>query len=121
MVYLFVGLAGALGALTRYSVGLMLYTYSIFPFATLLVNLVGCYLLPFLSSTVFHKSKFSSDVQTAITTGFLGSFTTFSAFSVETVKLFQQGEIILAVLYVLVSVVGGIVMSNLGWKHEVTR
>lgn len=121
LAYLFVGLAGALGAITRYSIGLILYTHSIFPFATLIVNLVGCYLLPFLSSSVFHKSKFSPNVQTAITTGFLGSFTTFSAFSVETVKLLQQGEIIFAVLYVLISVVGGIVVSNLGWKHEVTR
>ncbi|MFF2755191.1 fluoride efflux transporter CrcB [Psychrobacillus sp. NPDC058041] len=121
LAYLFVGLAGALGAITRYSIGLMLYTHSIFPFATLIVNLVGCYLLPFLTSSVFRKSKFSPNVQTAITTGFLGSFTTFSAFSVETVKLLQQGEIVFAVLYILISVVGGIVMSNLGWKHEVTR
>jgi CrcB protein len=121
LAYLLVGLAGALGAITRYSVGLMLYTHSIFPFATLIVNLVGCYLLPVLSSSVFHKSRLSPKVQTAITTGFLGSFTSFSAFSVETVKLLEQGDIKFAVLYVLLSVVGGIVMSNLGWKHEVTR
>ena len=56
-----------------------------------------------------------------IGTGFLGSFTTFSALSVETVELFEQGKVLLAFLYIVVSIVGGIFMSNLGWKKEVTE
>lgn len=117
MVYLLIGIAGALGALTRYLIGLLLFS-SIFPFATLVVNLIGCYVLAFLSSVVFQKSKLSSTMKTAITTGFLGGFTTFSTFSIETVELFQQGNYISAVLYVSISILGGIVMTNLGWKKE---
>lgn len=121
MVYLYVGLAGSLGALTRYYIGYVLFTSSVFPITTLLINLVGCFVLTYLSTTVFQKSKFSSSFQTAITTGFIGSFTTFSTFSVETVDLWEQGEVGLTTVYVLISIVGGLVMSHLGWKKEVKR
>ncbi|TQR18451.1 fluoride efflux transporter CrcB [Psychrobacillus vulpis] len=121
MVYLYVGLAGTLGALTRYLLGIIFFSNSGFPLDILTVNLVGCYILAFLTSRVFHKSNLTTNVKTAISTGFLGSFTTFSAFSVETVELFQQGEVLLSVLYVAISSVGGIIMSNLGWKNEVRK
>ena len=119
MVYLYVGLAGSLGALTRYFVGYILFSSSVFPIATLLINLIGCYVLTYLATRVFRKSKLSSKIQSAITTGFIGSFTTYSTFSVETVDLFEQKEFLLAVVYVFTSVVGGLVMSLLGWKKEV--
>ncbi|TQR08444.1 fluoride efflux transporter CrcB [Psychrobacillus soli] len=116
LIYLYIGLAGSLGAISRYLVGILFFSNSLFPFATLLVNLVGCYALTFLTSRFF---SLSSQLKTVIGTGFLGSFTTFSALSVETVELFEQGKMLLAFLYIVVSIVGGIFMSNLGWKKEV--
>ena len=118
MIYMYVGLAGSLGAILRYLVGLLLFSDFLFPYATLLVNLVGCYALSYLTSRVF---RFSSQLKTAIGTGFIGAFTTFSAFSVDTVKLFEQEKVFLAFIYIVISVVGGIIMSNLGWKKEVEK
>ncbi|SER90933.1 fluoride efflux transporter CrcB [Psychrobacillus sp. OK032] len=118
MIYLYIGLAGALGAISRYLVGIFFFSNSPFPFATLLINLVGCYALAYLTSRFFCLS---SQLKTVVGTGFLGSFTTFSALSVETVELFEQGKVFLAFLYIVVSIVGGIFLSNLGWKKEVTE
>lgn len=116
LIYLYIGIAGALGAISRYIVGILFFSDSLFPFATLFVNLVGCYALAFITSRVFH---FSNQLKTAIGTGFIGSFTTFSALSVETVGLFEQDHVLLAVIYLALSIVGGIILSNLGWKKEV--
>lgn len=118
MIYLYIGLAGALGAISRYLIGIIFLSNSLFPFATLVVNLVGCYALAYLTSKVFFLSD---QLKTVIGTGFLGAFTTFSALSVETVQMFEQGKVWMAFLYVVVSIVGGILMSNLGWKKEVTE
>lgn len=118
MIYFYIGLAGSLGAISRYLVGTVFLSDSIFPFATLLINLVGCYALAYLTS---RFSFLSSQLKTVIGTGFLGAFTTFSALSVETVKLFEHGKISMALLYIVVSIVGGILMSNLGWKKEVSE
>lgn len=118
LIYLYIGLAGSLGAVSRYLVGFIFLSNSLFPFATLLVNLVGCYALAYLTSRVFFLS---SQLKTVIGTGFIGAFTTFSALSVETVELFDHGKVLLALLYIVVSIVGGIFMSNLGWKKEVSE
>ena len=116
LIYFYIGLAGALGAISRYLVGIFFYSNSSFPFATLLVNLVGCYALAYLSS---RKFSFSSQLKMVIGTGFIGAFTTFSALSVETIRLFEQGKLLLAFMYIIVSILGGVFMSNLGWKKEV--
>lgn len=118
MVYLYIGLAGALGACARYFISLMMLSDSVFPYATLLVNLAGCYALAFITS---RKLPVSDHLKSAIGTGFIGAFTTFSAFSVETVTLIDNGFISQAIVYIILSMVGGIIMSNLGWKVEVTR
>lgn len=118
MIYFYIGLAGSLGAILRYLVGIIFLSNSLFPFPTLVVNLVGCYALAFLTSRVFFLS---SRLKTVIGTGFLGAFTTFSALSVETVKLFEHGKVWMALLYIVVSIIGGILMSNLGWKKGVSE
>ena len=115
---MYIGIAGALGAITRYLVGVFMISESEFPFATLLVNLTGCYALAFITSRTL---LISNKLKSAIGTGFLGSFTTFSAFSAETITMIDHGQIGLAILYIILSVVGGIIMSNLGWKYEVAK
>lgn len=116
MVYFFVGIAGMLGAILRYLIGLLLFTNTLFPFATLIVNLIGSFLLAWLTTNLFKKLSISPALKTAIGTGFIGSFTTFSTVSVETVELFENGKILMGVLYIFVSIVGGILMSRLGFK-----
>lgn len=118
MVYLYIGLAGAIGAISRYLISIMMLTDAVFPLATLLVNLTGCYALAFIMSRTL---PITDNLKSAIGTGFIGSFTTFSAFSVETLTMIDNDYIGLAMLYIMLSVVGGIILSNLGWKTEVTK
>ena len=116
MNYFLIGIAGALGAILRYLIGLTLFTNSIFPFATLSINLIGSFLLAWLTTNLFKRFSLSPSVKTAIGTGFVGSFTTFSTLSVETVELFKNGRILIGILYIFASIVGGILMSRLGFK-----
>ncbi len=116
MSYLYVGLAGGLGAICRYVIGFYIAPSSSFPFSTLLVNLIGCFALAFVLS---RTERFSYKLRLALGTGFLGSFTTFSAFSVETILLVEQSEYALALIYLICSIIGGMISSNLGWKKEV--
>jgi fluoride exporter len=115
LVYLLIGMAGALGAILRYSLGVFFLTNTIFPFTTLLINLVGSFLLAWLTSSLFQRFPMPSTVSTAIGTGFVGSFTTFSTLSVETVQLFNGGELLLGILYITASIIGGLWMSRLGF------
>lgn len=123
MVFLLVGIAGAIGAMLRYIIGIIFFTNSIFPYATLCINLIGSFLLTWLTYGLLRRSSLSPEIKTAMTTGFIGSFTTFSAVSVETVSLFQNGDLLLGVLYIFLSIVGGLFMSQLGfkWSKEVQR
>jgi fluoride exporter len=118
MIYFLVGIAGALGAILRYLISITLFTNSSFPFATLSINLIGSFLLAWFTTRLFKRTSLPPEVTTAIGTGFVGSFTTFSTLSLETIQLFQSGELWLGVLYVLVSIVGGLFMSRLGFSVE---
>ncbi|WP_042349849.1 fluoride efflux transporter FluC [Bacillus massiliigorillae] len=115
MVYLYIGMAGALGAILRYIIGVFLFTDSVFPYATLCINLIGSFLLAWLTTKLFRRISLSKAITTAIGTGFVGSFTTFSTLSVETVQLFKNNDIFLGFLYIFISIVGGLVMSRIGF------
>jgi fluoride exporter len=117
LVYIYVGIAGFCGALLRYLIGLgFAGDNGVFPFATLSINLIGSFLLAWLTTVLFVKFSWSDDVKTAISTGFVGSFTTFSTFSVETVVLFQDNHLFYAFGYVLLSFFGGLMMCRLGYR-----
>lgn len=116
MIYLWIGIAGMLGAILRYLISVLFFTDSLFPLATLAINLLGSFLLAWLTSHAFKKVCLSPHLSTAIGTGFIGSFTTFSALSVETIRLFQSGNHFLGLVYVLVSLFGGLTMSYLGFN-----
>ncbi|MBC2183435.1 fluoride efflux transporter CrcB [Listeria sp. FSL L7-0233] len=113
MYFLYVGIFGALGGMCRYAMNLWLGGGG-FPYATLAVNLIGCFLLAFLMQFLAEKSRISLVILNGIGTGFIGAFTTFSAFSVDTIQLLQNGEVILGVSYVFASLLGGLVMVKLG-------
>lgn len=112
MDVLAVGIAGIVGAWCRYLISLAANPVGAaeFPWGTLACNLAGCLFLGYLGRAAFLK--WSPRLQLAINTGFIGSFTTFSTFSVETVELFRGGEIGMAIAYVLLSLWGGL---GLAW------
>lgn len=87
-----IAVAGAVGALARYgtSVGMKHLCGDGFPVGTLVVNVVGCFLLGILAQ--LGEQQVSPHLRLIVGVGFLGAFTTFSTFGVETVSRFQQGE-----------------------------
>lgn len=117
MLYVYVGLAGALGALARYGVGTGIETIwvGMFPLGTLLINLSGSFALGWLTHFLFRSGRLSPSIVTAVGTGFIGSFTTFSTFSVETIDLLESGALGMALLYVTLSLVLGLFSSWLGF------
>ena len=79
------------------------------------MNIIGTFLLCFIIAGAFRKLNSHKHMQEAMTTGFLGSFTTFSALSMETVLLLESGRLDLAALYVVSSILGGLAAGALGF------
>ena len=116
MQFLYIGVGGFLGAIARYvlSKEVMRYFKGTFPLGTLLVNLIGCFLLGFILTASLKKGVISPELKTALTTGFLGAFTTFSTFTYETLTLLEGANSFLALGNVVLSVILGLVMGWLG-------
>lgn len=111
---LYIGLAGICGALARFGLSVLWNpgTAAVFPWGTFICNLAGCFLLGFISFT--DRLPIPAKLQLPITTGFIGSFTTFSTFSYETVNMYNQGYLTLALIYVLGSLWGGLAFTWIG-------
>lgn len=110
---LLVGFGGAAGSIVRF-----LFQRSLnlsFPYGTLLANLLGCFLIGiFLSFSTRHV--LNENYRLLLMTGFCGGFTTFSAFTQEGLQLLMQNRITTFILYLSVSVVGGFLLTWLGYK-----
>lgn len=102
-----IAMGGAFGAVMRFLVSTGLYQWlgRGFPYGTLLVNIVGSFLMGLLSETlILQRITIALDYRSAILVGFIGAFTTFSTFSLETFYLLEQGQIEKALLNVVISV-----------------
>lgn len=106
-------IGGFLGSVSRYEVGKWIPTIENFQLATVLINLAGCLFLGWFF-TIATKWKIRPDIRLGIGTGFTGAFTTFSTFSVQAVDAISGKFLGTAVLYLLISVVGGLLMSFIG-------
>jgi CrcB protein len=114
---LLVGLGGFFGAISRYK--LCGWVHHIldkhgFPYGTITVNIVGCFLIGLIAGLVLNKGIIPKQMEILVVTGFLGGFTTFSAFSLETLKLMQTGHYLNALFNVLISVVLGLLAAWIG-------
>ncbi len=104
--YLAVFIGGGLGAALRHAVNRtsLAYLGSAFPYGTLIVNVVGSLLIGVLADVFLVKGGGSQDFRLFLTTGFLGGFTTFSAFSLDAALMWQRGDYATLALYIVTSV-----------------
>ena len=113
---LVIGCGGAVGALMRYVLGsrITLLVGSAFPWGTLFVNIVGCFLAGLLLTLFVTRIPLSDLLRNGIQIGLLGGFTTFSAFSMDAITLFDQGLWLRGVLYIVSSVIVSLLGAYLG-------
>ena len=108
-----IAVAGAAGALTRYAVASAVGVRA-FPWATLAINITGSFLLGLLLAFGIER-EWSDDTVVPLAVGFLGAYTTFSTFSYETFTLMRTDRVPLAMVYVAVSVVVGVLAAGAGY------
>ncbi|WJR66529.1 fluoride efflux transporter CrcB [Neorhizobium sp. CSC1952] len=103
---LIVAIGGAAGSVLRYLVGVWTLRQfgPNFPWGTLTVNVVGSFAIGFLAELIARRLNASPEMRLLIVTGFLGGFTTFSAFSLDVVALFERGAGFIAATYIVASV-----------------
>ncbi len=113
--FIYVAGGGALGASLRFFVqsSSKLY-FPNFPVGTLIVNIIGSFLIGLLANYLNSKEISELFYKYFIIIGLLGSFTTFSAFSIETIELFKEGRILLSLIYIFLSFVLTISAAFLG-------
>ena len=114
---LYVALGGALGSVSRFLLGTWTQTVSKsidFPYGTLAVNLIGCFVIGFLSQLVETRGMFTSEARMLMFIGVLGGFTTFSSFGNETINLLRDGETINALANIGANVILGLALVWLG-------
>lgn len=109
--FLFIFLGGGLGSVFRYGTSLLtqkFYTNS-FPLATFLVNIVGCFLIGLMVGFSDKLITANTDLRFLFITGFCGGYTTFSAFGYENFQLLQNNQTLLALTYIGLSIIMGLV------------
>ena len=116
-----IGTGSFIGGIFRYLLSLLVLskTSSIFPFSTLIVNITGCFLIGIIIG-ICGKVQMPHEWELFLVTGILGGFTTFSAFSNDTLYLFREGYAIYALLYILLSVILGLLATYIAYlliKH----
>ncbi|HHY73359.1 MAG TPA: fluoride efflux transporter CrcB [Bacillus bacterium] len=121
MQVILVMIGGFFGAIARFSVGEWFHSADVFPFATLFVNLVGCFLLGWFLTFMKQRKKIWPRLTLFIGTGFIGSFTTFSTFSVETIQLFENDHVLLGAFYVIASIIFGLLLAFIGSKIAIPQ
>lgn len=114
--FFLVAAGGGIGTMLRYAVYL-LFRINNFPLATLLINIAGSFIIGLIMAFSLKSTDSLPDASRLfLVTGLCGGFTTFSAFSYENLQLMQSGKYNLAFLYILLSVVFGLLAAWAGFK-----
>jgi CrcB protein len=113
---LLIGFAGALGTITRYLVGLWAGRFfgAGFPYGTLIVNVVGCFLIALISETALRTTLISPTLRLTLTTGFMGGLTTYSTFNYETTSFLRERALAASVVNVAATLIGCFIAGLLG-------
>ena len=115
---LLVGSGGFVGSVSRYLLGSWIFRLSgnhWFPYGTVIVNIIGCFIIGLVGGLAETKHIFSDELRLFLIVGLLGGFTTFSSFSYETVLLAKNIQILSAFINVLFQVSVGLGAAWLGY------
>lgn len=119
---LLVAAGGGIGSVMRYLSGAFFahsFPAARFPWGTLFVNLAGCFLIGIAAGWIEKLPAWNAELRLALITGFLGGFTTFSAFGLDTLQLTRTGQPVLAAVYACGSVIAGVIMVQAGLRLAV--
>lgn len=114
---LLVGFGGFIGSVSRYALSAWIgaaHPSNVFPWGTFCVNILGCFLIGLMYGLSERSSIFTLELRYLLITGLLGGFTTFSAFSIETLNLWQRGDWMLGSAYAVGSVALGVLATSGG-------
>jgi len=115
--YLFIGLGGFFGASLRVMIkGADIFSNVDFPLSTLIINLIGTFLLAFFLTLTLKFFKMDNELRLSLSVGFFGSFTTFSTFCKELSNLMLNGNYYFAFLYLIFSIILGLFCAFAGFK-----
>lgn len=118
MQWLMIAIGGALGSIARYAAVAYLtpmLSYR-FPFGTFIVNISGSFLIGAAYVVIIEKAVIPSEWRLFIITGILGGYTTFSAFSLEMLQMWQEGQVVLSLVYAVSSVALGLLFAYFGMQ-----
>jgi len=115
--FVFIGLGGFLGSIARYGLTSLVQTKteSIFPYGTMLVNILGCFIIGLLMTLFQERIVVSQNIRLFLIIGILGGFTTFSSFSYDTFAMMKTGNFLGAGLNAGVSLFGCLIATWFGF------
>jgi CrcB protein len=116
--YLFVFIGGGIGSSLRYWLSGLIprYAGTSFPYGVFSINIIGCFLIGVIMSSLEERFLLSPSLRIFLTIGLLGGFTTFSSFSYEAIALLQDAEVLKAALYIGGSVLLGLLGAYVGFE-----
>ena len=114
-IILGIGIGSFIGGISRYLLTDLIQKHfsSTFPYGTMFVNIIGCFFIGIVYGWA-STGNLSEEGRLFLTTGLIGGFTTFSAFSFEIITMLQNNELFYAILYLIISVLIGLLMTFLG-------
>ena len=114
--FILLAIGGITGTIARYFLAGYIYEVlgTSFPYGTLAINLLGCFIVGFLAALMENKFMLSPNLRLLLMIGFCGAFTTFSTFILETSNLIRAGEVSKAFVNVILSVIIGFVVFRIG-------
>lgn len=114
--YIAVFLFGIIGGGARYLMELLIVAPNGFPFSTLLINIIGCFFFSIMVDYIPKRFALSSTVATGLSAGLIGSFTTFSTFNLDAVKLVVHHQLAFFAIYLFCTIFGSLLMNLTGRK-----
>lgn len=120
MTYVFVGIGGIIGSLLRFFMSTISVTLwgEGFPIGTLITNILGAFLLGLFTKKISLSERVNQKLKLAISTGAIGSFTTLSTLSTDTILLLDRGSYLYAFFYVILSLIGGLAAVYIGLRKK---